>query len=100
MRAFRPAGLGRKMRRVDGGSISGARMMTPAGRAFAALAATVLITASLALALGPAADVGARGGAGAILNTGGGGPNIIAAGILFFAGLFFLGHVFGLVSGL
>ena len=73
--------------------------MTPADRAFAALAATVLVPCGTALALGPAADVGARGGAGAILDTGGG-PNIFAIGILFFAGLFFVGHVFGLVSGL
>ncbi len=72
--------------------------MTWTGRA-SALAAIALIRSGPALALGPAADVGARGGAGAILDTGGG-PNIFAIGILFFAGLFFLGHVFGLIAGL
>ncbi len=74
--------------------------MTLYGRAFAALFATVLLRSGVALALGPGADVGARGGAGAILGSGGDGPNIFALGILLFAGLAFLGHVFGLVSGL
>ncbi len=65
------------------------------------------VAATLAVALAPAGaaaigavDVGARGGAGAILGTGGDGPNIVVLGILLFAGLAFVGHVFGLVSGL
>jgi hypothetical protein len=74
--------------------------MTSTGRAFAVLSAAVLIRSGSALAFGPGADVGARGGAGAILNSGGDGPNIFAFGILLFAGLFFVGHVFGLLSGL
>jgi hypothetical protein len=74
--------------------------MTRTGTAVAALSATVLIRSGAALAIGPGADIGARGGAGAILNSGGDGPNIFALGILLFAGLAFLGHVFGLVSGL
>lgn len=74
--------------------------MTRTGRAVVALCAAALIRSGAALAIGPGADVGARGGAGAILNSGGDGPNIFALGILFFAGLFLVGHVFGLVSGL
>jgi hypothetical protein len=69
-------------------------------RCLAALSVTASIWPGAALALGPGLDAGARGGAGAILNTGGDGPNIFALGILFFAGLFLLGHVFGLISGL
>ncbi len=74
--------------------------MTRTGGAVAVLSAAVLIRSGAALAIGPAADIGARVGAGAILDSGGGGANIFAFGILLFAGLFFIGHVFGLLSGL
>ncbi len=67
--------------------------------AAAALAAAVLVPAAAA-AIG-AVDVGARGGAGAVLGTGGGSLSLVVVlGILLFSGIAFLGKLFDLIAAL